>query len=433
MQMLMLKRFLHYRLISNYLLLLSICYFVSYSISCAQVNSSQIQYESQLGQPLFDVGIYKRLFKINDSLRVDIVIEAANDLLQFIKIGDSFIASVDITLSIKDKEGKNVKLLTQTFQKSVSNFEETNSRQKYFNATFTNFLKAGEYNLKVLLLDRESQRKEYLDRSFSVVDIKDNLDLSDLIITRTNQFDRINKQPFDIAIKGTMPDSTGNLYLFFDIKRSDPLKVATIFISLYNQSNVQLKYDSLSIVGGELVSTYSLPIYCSNLSFGQYELVVKAKVDEWQVIRKTTIRINPYGLPYTICNIDQAIQQLRYIATNEEIQRLLRAFPSEREAEFIKFWNDNFPTENEMVNGKMVEYYNRVYYATENFSNMRQGWETDRGRIYIVYGSPSEVERRTNDTNGITYEIWYYHHLNRQFVFQDDIGFGDYKLISPMW
>jgi len=398
-----------------------------------QAGAPQARRESQLGQPLFDIKPYQRLATTDDSLRVDIAIESANDLLQFVRRDGEFTATVDITLSIKDKKSNVVSLQTRTFRKSVAAYEETNARQKYFAAMFTNYLPAGDYELKTLLLDRESLRRESIDRQFNVVKIKRDFDLSDLMLTRSNRLDPVNRQPVDIAINGTTPDSSGNIYLFFDVLRNEPLQVATIYLTLLDQSGKQHTLDSLSIVGGDSISTYSLPIHCSDLSFGRYELIARAETGGRQVVRKTTFHINPFGLPASIPNIDQAIRQLRYIASTEEIQHLQRAFPSEREAGFIRFWNDNFPAGNEAVNGKMVEYYNRINYAIVNFSNARSGWETDRGRIYVLYGAPSEIESRSADVHSGTVEIWRYHHLNRQFVFQDEYGFGDYKLVSPMW
>jgi hypothetical protein len=79
----------------------------------------------------------------------------------------------------------------------------------------------------------------------------------------------------------------------------------------------------------------------------------------------------------------------------------------------------------------MDEYYLRVEYANENFSTNRDGWETDRGRIYVLYGEPTDIERHPFEINSKPYEVWYYDHLNRRFVFVDYTGFGDYELTWP--
>ena len=61
----------------------------------------------------------------------------------------------------------------------------------------------------------------------------------------------------------------------------------------------------------------------------------------------------------------------------------------------------------------------------------KEGWQTDRGRVYLIYGQPSEIERYPNQTETRPYEIWYYHDIEGgvQFVFGDLTGFGDQTLL----
>jgi GWxTD domain-containing protein len=64
-------------------------------------------------------------------------------------------------------------------------------------------------------------------------------------------------------------------------------------------------------------------------------------------------------------------------------------------------------------------YYNRVYFANYYFTNTKPGWKTDRGMVYIVYGSPHYL-KKTADS-----EIWYYYRRNEA---GDDISFKfDYQ------
>jgi hypothetical protein len=61
----------------------------------------------------------------------------------------------------------------------------------------------------------------------------------------------------------------------------------------------------------------------------------------------------------------------------------------------------------------------------------RNGWHTDRGRIYILYGEPDEVERFPNSDNVKPYEIWHYHQIESgvMFIFVDRTGSEDYTLV----
>lgn len=128
---------------------------------------------------------------------------------------------------------------------------------------------------------------------------------------------------------------------------------------------------------------------------------------------------------------DEKINQALYIATPEEkhIAKTLTDAESKRMFLF-KFW---FSRESPVMEGLKDEYYTRVDYTNEQyaFAN-RKGWQSDRGRVYIVYGQPSDVDRQPNNPDGRPYEIWTYHELEGgvKFLFVDETGFGDYKLVS---
>ncbi len=58
------------------------------------------------------------------------------------------------------------------------------------------------------------------------------------------------------------------------------------------------------------------------------------------------------------------------------------------------------------------------------------GWRTDRGRIFIRYGSPDEVLSRPQAGSTRPYEVWKYTRVRpRKFVFFDATAFGHYELI----
>ncbi|MFH1009950.1 MAG: GWxTD domain-containing protein, partial [bacterium] len=58
-------------------------------------------------------------------------------------------------------------------------------------------------------------------------------------------------------------------------------------------------------------------------------------------------------------------------------------------------------------------------------------WKTDRGRIYIQWGSPDLVDYHTAQQDAPDNEIWYYDRIEGgvQFVFADKSGFGDLELV----
>ena len=105
----------------------------------------------------------------------------------------------------------------------------------------------------------------------------------------------------------------------------------------------------------------------------------------------------------------------------------------EKKEKFIKFWKQRDPspatTENEIMN----EYYKRIRYSNEHFSGFMDGWKTDMGMVFILFGPPNDIERHPFEIQSKPYEIWYYYEINRTFVFVDETGFGDYRLLTPYY
>lgn len=78
------------------------------------------------------------------------------------------------------------------------------------------------------------------------------------------------------------------------------------------------------------------------------------------------------------------------------------------------------------------DYLKRVEDANQRFSgSFRKGWQTDRGRVLILYGEPSEIDRYPNTPEYNPYEVWNYHQIQGGvvFVFVDRTGFGDWRLV----
>jgi GWxTD domain-containing protein len=112
---------------------------------------------------------------------------------------------------------------------------------------------------------------------------------------------------------------------------------------------------------------------------------------------------------------------------------MIMAPEQEKRAWFEDFWKERDPTPDTPENELMEEYYTRVAYANQKFYAGRAGWRTDRGAVYIIYGPPDSVQRRTLwDSIGREqyYEIWRYEGTSRKFVFLYDSLLGDFRLTS---
>ncbi len=136
-----------------------------------------------------------------------------------------------------------------------------------------------------------------------------------------------------------------------------------------------------------------------------------------------------------------------YIITPEERRSFLQLQTNEEREQFIEaFWQRRNPDPDSPENTFKEEHYRRIAYANEHFASGIPGWKTDRGKIYIMWGPPDEIDSHPTGGNwdrpmdqggGSTttypYEDWRYRYLegngeNVELEFVDPTSTGEYHL-----
>jgi GWxTD domain-containing protein len=170
---------------------------------------------------------------------------------------------------------------------------------------------------------------------------------------------------------------------------------------------------------------------------GDYVLSIRLETPDGRLLSETNkpFSVRWMGLETQVSDVDDAISQLRYVARESEIRAMRSApTPEEKLRLFQTFWDRRDPSPGTRRNERMEEYYYRVSYANEQYGRLRdQGWNTDRGEVYIRFGEPDMVERHPFNYGTKPYEIWYYNRHGRRFIFVDETGMGDYQLLIPVW
>ena len=113
----------------------------------------------------------------------------------------------------------------------------------------------------------------------------------------------------------------------------------------------------------------------------------------------------------------------------------------ERKKFIEQFWQRRNPKPGAPENAFMMEHYRRIAFANDRYATPGdEGWRTDRGHMYILYGPPDEIESHVG-VKPYPFEIWrykqvdgrpYYHEGEHPdggfFTFIDRTGDGDYRL-----
>ncbi len=135
------------------------------------------------------------------------------------------------------------------------------------------------------------------------------------------------------------------------------------------------------------------------------------------------------------------------IITDAERRAFLELGTEEEREQFKEiFWRDRNPEPESPVNPVREEHYRRLAYADEHFASGIPGRKTDRGRIYIIWGPPDEIESHPTggtydrppeqgggSTSTYPWNLWRYRHLegigeNIEIEFVDPGGSGEYHM-----
>jgi len=129
-------------------------------------------------------------------------------------------------------------------------------------------------------------------------------------------------------------------------------------------------------------------------------------------------------------DLDREFDQARYEVQEEEKRRYASLTGVESKSAFlVEFWGKRPP-------GLRDEYMKRVEYANAEYRVLgRDGYKTDRGRVHIIYGLPSDFDRHPNEPQTKPYEIWTYEGLQGGvvFAFVQRVANSEYELVHSTY
>ncbi len=168
----------------------------------------------------------------------------------------------------------------------------------------------------------------------------------------------------------------------------------------------------------------------TSLWLGSYVLEVRVATEAREALRRFTFEMDATAGAIE-ADSEQVLELIELIGTPDEIRELRESSAVLRKEAWNRFWKRRDPSPDTTENEFRDEFFARVRYADEHFAVLGPGWRSDRGRVYIRYGPPDQVESRPMNLDSPAYEIWTYTREGRRFVFVDYGGFGRYELYQP--
>lgn len=380
-------------------------------------------------------------FSSGDSLtsRVDVYIHVPYDAIQFVKKNDKFSASYEVTLNFLAEDNSSVseKMWTETVNVPVFDYTEN---LKAFSLTQRSIdITPGIYTLRSQVRDNESKKVFHVIKKIIVGNYYQRiLALSDvMLVNRTDS--EGERRTISPNITGNIGENNNSFSIFFEVYSARPADSIRLHYTIVDAKGKEVfsKFQRYRLVGNrsQIITRFDSTQYSSGL----YQLNIEARStsagqDELPALKQRTFIVRWGNMPISISDLKLAVRQLKYIAKEKEIEAFDDAkTDQEKRRLFDEFWLRRDPNPSTKRNEYMEEYYGRVEYANKNFSHYQQGWNTDMGMVFILFGSPNNVEQHPFDVDSKPYEIWSYYDYNRSIIFVDETGFGDFRLLTPIW
>ena len=366
-----------------------------------------------------------------DSILVTTFVEIPFQSLQFIKKENSFFASYDVSISLRNEKGKRI--FRKMWSDSIITNDYIQTQSKYRTKKHFVNLKVGKnkYVIDSELYDKDTRNKgsKKIKLDFSKKN-KTPILFEPIVITNLEGNWGFNDGEFPLTGKRITNIDDGITLIISGFVGTGQYQVE-MFLDGKNEKDGFIVLESEETSDGYFITRYKLKKDDLSRIGLNLKLIIKQNGKERSLFKNISI-FKP-GLSGFVNNVENSFQQMKYILTNDERKKAKGKKGKELETLFLSFWKERDPTPNTSINELMEEYYIRVNYVNEYFNmSWREGWETDFGMIYILFGPPDQIERSNSvSTSSSIYQIWYYNRLNKQFVFKDQNGFGDFKLDRP--
>lgn len=323
-------------------------------------------------------------------------------------------------------------------------------------------LNNGIYNFELLIRDKNTDSKGFLFLDIIKLEFKNEKTefsgiqlIEELVETKNESV--ISKNGYDLVpyISDFYPDNLNRLIFYTEIYNTnldftDDFLIK-YFVERYEDGKIIDQLSRFKKQKPQKVIPLVGELNISELYTGNYNLVIELRDRENELITNKKIffqrskfinfdddnKLADYELNLIFDGDFESADSLReYIAclwpiagTSERnyINYQLNTAEKEHMKQFFyEFWHKYSPNPGEDWRSykAQVDYVNKWYKTS-----ISKGYETDRGRIYLQYGTPNDIYKSQHEPSAYPYEIWHYYEAgqqrNRKFVFYNQSLVGE--------
>ncbi|MBR3090727.1 MAG: GWxTD domain-containing protein [Bacteroidetes bacterium] len=248
------------------------------------------------------------------------------------------------------------------------------------------------------------------------------------------------------------------LYLYSEIynaKKFSPKGIEIVYSIFDARNRLELDYKKTrNVLNDAFVETISIPLDVveSGVYFAEIKVYNSDKTDSASKKLKFFLVNNNVELSkktiytedemfemsefatYTEERANDEFEKFSIVASNLELKSWKRLTDLKAKQRFLyRFWFVRNTDQKSGYNKELQTFRDRVKYVNTYFSwgGKQNGWKTDRGKVYIKFGEPDQMDKNSATPSKHAYDVWYYTGIDGggEFYFIDMHGMGVYNLI----
>ena len=366
-----------------------------------------------------EINVYSQHWNISkDSLNLFLHFELPLHYLVFKKSPDHFYSEISFTMVISDAE-QNTHISRESWKEKVtqSYYEDTRNQENYFTTERNIALIPGDYKFFLNVQDSDSRNNWQVNKEFKLEKIG--------VLGPTLLL--VNNVESQKTIANYIIEKIDTLWLRTQVNLEDSLSDQVAFAVIYNETVIDSGIVNINGMGINHMNY--LPIPMTQHKRGSYKISLSCNGEKQSISFHYGIK----GKLYWTDDVYEVVSVMHYILQGHSKYKKLKDMNESSQWDYInEYWAEKDPSPETEENELLLQLNDRVQFVNKNFSILMPGWQSDRGRIYIIYGSPQSIDESYQDQMGYNYQKWIYPN-GKQFIFIDQYMSGDYSLYREIY
>jgi GWxTD domain-containing protein len=363
-----------------------------------------------------------------DSTLVLFSMSLANQALTFRRSESEFVAGYHIDLAFRSESAPlPVRQIARDEQVRVRSFQETLRGDE--SVVFQQFvtLAPGVYTVQATVRDRNGPNFSRAEAVDTAPQFAERSIASPIAVYEAKGRAQSAALPeFITNPRSTLPYGADTVRFYVEVYGQPA--AARLVARVVDVDRRELWRDTLRLTAGAGIGTATVAVAPDQLPVGQAALEVTPSTGGDTTRARFLVS---FSNQWVITNFDEMLSLLRYFDRQTWVDSLRKTPVDKRPVVWREFWKATDPVTITPENEALDDYFQRVQLANLRFTSEGEpGWLTDRGEVFITLGEPNEIYDQSSgmDRSGLRYIRWLYSDLRIVLYFQDQTGFGNFRL-----